>query len=115
MTDHPPMTNDDRSSSAPWSIRAGVRAYILSRNGFPLQSEGQTNPSFGELARQIRIGPEVIVLLARINGVGPSLSGSFWYSIIKDETFDPGDDRSSPVTITRTPQFESHLYAQWTF
>jgi hypothetical protein len=92
---------------APWRVQAGVRSFILSREGQNTTSLA-AGPIFEELERQIRIGPILILSLMRWHGIGPTLSGSIWYSVIKDQTFDV------PL-ITRTPQLESQLSAQLTF
>lgn len=92
---------------SPWSMQAGVRSFILGREGDNTASLS-TGPLFEELERQIRIGPVVIVSLSRWHNMGPSLNGSIWYSVIKDQTFDV-------PAITRTPQLECQLTAQWTF
>ena len=94
-------------SYAPWSIRAGVRGFFLSRYGrSDLSIEAQQ--TFSELERQTRIGPYALVSLARRGGSGPVLSGSVWYAVIHSQTFDI-------PSYTRTPQLESHLQVQWTF
>ena len=94
-------------SLAPWDVRAGMQAFLLSRSG-----SNTTNPESGtpfqELERQTRIGPLIVVSLMRTTPTGPILSGSLWYSLIKDQTFDI-------PSITRTPQLESHLIVQWMF
>ena len=92
---------------APWDVRAGVQAFILSRSG-PNTSEAELGTPFQELERQTRIGPLIIVSLMRSNATGPILSGTLWYSVIKDQTFDVPSN-------TRTPQLESHLIVQWMF
>ncbi len=93
-------------SYAPWTVRAGVQAFILSRSGPNTTIEiGQP---FQELERQTRIGPLLTVTFLRPNGIGPMLDGSLWYAVIKDQTFDI-------PSITRTPQLESHLELQWMF
>jgi hypothetical protein len=94
-------------STAPWRIRAGVQAFILSRSGPNLTSPENGQP-FEELERQTRVGPLVTVSLLRWGALGPMLEGSAWYAVIKDQTYDV-------PSITRTPQIESHLSVQWTF
>ncbi len=97
---------------SPWSVRAGVRGFFLFNDGQNTASLAG-GPVFQELERQTRIGPLVIVSLMRWHGVGPMLNGSVWYSVIKDETFDGSS--AMPSAITRMPQIESQLSAQWTF
>jgi hypothetical protein len=97
---------------SPWSVRAGVRAFFLLNDGQNTASLAG-GPVFQELERQIRIGPQVIVSLMRWHGIGPMLNGSVWYSVIKDETFDGSS--TVPSAISRMPQIESQLSAQWTF
>ena len=92
---------------APWSIRAGVRGFFLSRSGRS-QLSIAAQQIFGELERQTRIGPYALISLTRSNNTGPALIGSIWYAVIKSQTFDI-------PTISRTPQLESHLQVQWTF
>ncbi len=94
-------------SRAPWKIRAGVQAFILSRSG-PNVTDPELGTPFQELERQTRIGPLVTLSLLRSAPTGPALIGSVWYSVIKDETFDI-------PSLTRTPQLESHLSVQWMF
>ena len=95
------------SGLSPWKVQAGVRSFFLINEGINTLSLA-TGPIFEELERQTRIGPIAIVSLMRWHGTGPTLSGSIWYSVIKDQTFDV-------PTITRTPQLECQLISQWTF
>ncbi|HZK75287.1 MAG TPA: hypothetical protein VFD13_00105, partial [Candidatus Kapabacteria bacterium] len=92
---------------APWRIRAGVQAFILSRSG-PNTTSPENGQPFQELERQTRIGPLVTISLLRGQRLGPMLEGSAWYAVIKEQTYDI-------PSITRTPQLESHLAIQWTF
>ena len=93
--------------AAPWSVRAGVRGFLLSTSGRTSAQE-QPTPSFGELQRQTRIGPMITMLLMRSSSFMPVLSATAWYAVIKSETFDV-------PSVTRTPQLESHLQVQWAF
>ncbi len=92
---------------APWRVQAGARGFFLSREGENTVSLA-TGPVFEQLEQQVRVGPILIISLSRWGGLGPMLNGSVWYSVIKDQTFDV-------PAITRTPQLESQLTAQWTF
>ncbi|HET6400723.1 MAG TPA: hypothetical protein VFH95_04910 [Candidatus Kapabacteria bacterium] len=92
---------------APWTIRAGVQGFILSRSG-PNTTLPENGLPFEELERQTRIGPLLTVSFLRWQGVGPVLMGTAWYAVIKDQTFDV-------PSVTRTPELESHLSVQWTF
>jgi hypothetical protein len=94
-------------SSSAWSLRAGVRGFVLSESG--RGNAGSTvTASFGEIQRQTRIGPMLRASLFREAGLQPVLSGSLWYAVIKNESFDI-------PSVTRTPQLESHLQVQWSF
>ncbi len=92
---------------APWIIQAGVQSFILSRSG-PNTTSPQNGQPFQELERQTRIGPLLMISFLRWQGLGPVLTGSAWYAVIKDQTFDI-------PSVTRTPELESHLSVQWTF
>jgi hypothetical protein len=94
-------------TQAPWKIQAGARSFFLISEGINTTSLG-TGPLFEVLERQTRIGPVIIVSLMRWQGTGPMLTGSFWYSVIKDQMFDV-------PSLTRTPQVECQLTSQWTF
>jgi hypothetical protein len=95
------------SGLAPWRVQAGARGFFLSREGLNAISLS-TGSLFEELERQTRAGPILILSFMRWHGVGPTLNGSIWYSVIKDQTFDV-------PALTRTPQIECQLIAQWKF
>ena len=94
-------------TQSPWKVQAGARSFFLINEGINTASLA-TGPLFELLERQTRIGPVLIISLMRWNGTGPILSGSFWYSVIKDQEFDV-------PSLTRTPQVECQLTSQWTF
>ncbi|HEY3874889.1 MAG TPA: hypothetical protein VGM92_05400, partial [Candidatus Kapabacteria bacterium] len=93
--------------AAPWSVQAGVRAFFLFNEGQNTSSVSSAL-SFDELERQTRVGPVVIVSLLRWHGMGPMLFGSIWYAVLHDEDLTSG-------TLTRTPEVEAQLSAQWNF
>jgi len=97
----------DTAGAAPWSVRAGVRGFVLSRSGQNTASLSVTS-NFEELERQTRIGPIMFVTFLRSNGLGPMLIASLWYSGVKDQTYDV-------PSISYARQLESHLTAQWIF
>jgi hypothetical protein len=97
----------DSSGAAPWSVHAGVRAFVLSRDGQNTVSLSAAGV-FEELERQTRIGPVVVISLLRSNGIGPMLIASLWYSGVKDQTYDI-------PSLSYTHQLESYLTAQWIF
>jgi hypothetical protein len=94
-------------TQSPWKVQAGARSFFLINEGINTTSLG-TGPLFEVLERQVRIGPVLIVALERWHGTGPMLSGSVWYSVIKDQMYDV-------PSLTRTPEVECQLISQWTF
>jgi hypothetical protein len=94
-------------TQSPWKVQAGARSFFLFNEGINTTSL-TTGPLFEVLEQQVRIGPVLIVALQRWHGTGPMLSGSVWYSVIKDQMF-------AVPSLTRTPEIESQLTSQWTF
>lgn len=90
-----------------WDIRAGARAFILSRSANSTESMTTTamTTTFGEVERQMRIGPAMVVSLTRQNYRGPMLTGSLWYSVLTQQL----------PSYTTSRQLESHLAASWIF
>ena len=96
--------------AAPWSIQAGARAFVLVNQG-NFTGASESNP-FGTLETQVRVGPIVTISFLRPRAIGPMLFGSLWYSVLKDVTYSGPDVESG---MTRTPEVEAQLSAQWTF
>jgi hypothetical protein len=92
---------------APWSIRVGARGFFQSRYGHSDVSLA-AQQTFSQLGTQDRLGPFVLITLARSQSIGPMLYASLWYSVIHNKTFDL-------PSYTRTPQLETHLQVQWVF
>ncbi|HWF43155.1 MAG TPA: hypothetical protein VG537_00800, partial [Candidatus Kapabacteria bacterium] len=92
---------------APWSIRVGARGFFQSRYGHSDVSLA-AQQTFSQLGTQDRLGPFVLITLARNQSIGPMLYASLWYSVIHNKTYDI-------PSYTRTPQLETHLQVQWAF